>query len=138
MMWKSVAEVVLGKINSATQYDHQKSVGVSVEWRGDVYLGWIQNPLPELPEVVALRMVVNPLPRQLFNAVRSLEPNRSYLHADGELDLFGREKHFVRLLEDRLTVLTGPQAELVVHYQQLSQQLPEGHVEEQYQTSESW
>ena len=85
-----------------------KAQFVLVKWRQGEYFGSIQQTYPQFSDVFYLSKTSKPLPSELTNSIRKLEPSVINMKADDELDLEGRA-HLLRRLEDKLTHMTPEQ-----------------------------
>lgn len=100
--WEEVAKSLLQQEELLKSVNYPKPISILVEWKDNVYIGSIQEIVPESSkEIVVLSKSSSPLPNDLVNAIRKLDKERLELYADDSLDLDGRQ-HILRRLEDRL------------------------------------
>lgn len=91
-----------------TEWRNRKPETALVEWRGDIYIGQVQEIAPEYSEeIVFLAKTFHPKARY-ENVLKRSEVTS--LYADESLELTGRY-HLVRRTGDELTSLTYEQRE---------------------------
>lgn len=114
--WEPVARELLEQERLKKPLMHPEPTGVLIKWDGCTYVGGIQEIVPEFSkEIVVLSMSTYPLPIDLADAIRKLDPRRLELQADDKLDLTGRQ-HVLRRIENRLTYMTPEQtAYMLLH-----------------------
>lgn len=111
--WEAVAKGMLQQEKELSVFNHPKPTGVLVEWKNGLYIGSIQQIVPEYStEIFMLSKSSSLLPDGLVKAIKEQNPERLYLHADSALDLTGRQ-YVLRKLEDRLVALTPEQDQYV-------------------------
>lgn len=114
--WERVAKELLHQEKSRKSLNYPEPVGALIEWRGNTYIGHVQEIVPDYSkEIVALSKTSFPLPGELVDAIRKLDANRLELHADDSLDLGGRQ-HVLRRLEGRLTYMTPQQTRYMLEH----------------------
>lgn len=107
--WAEFAKGLLQQEKVFSALSHPEPTGVLVEWKSGIYIGSIQQAVPDYSkEIFMLSKSSSPLPDGLVKAIKEQDPSRPYLHADNAIDLAGRQ-HILRKLEDRLVALTSEQ-----------------------------
>jgi hypothetical protein len=122
--WKAVAKGMLQQEKELSVFNHPKPTGVLVEWKNKLYIGSIQQIVPDYSkEIFMLSKSSSLLPDGLVKAIKEQNPERLYLHADSTLDLTGRQ-YVLRKLEDRLVALTPEQDQYVAKKKLRIRELP--------------
>lgn len=94
---------------SETEWRDREPETVVLEWRGDVYIGQVQEIAPEYSEeIVFLAKTFHPKAR--YEDILKSSAKTTNLYADEALELTGRY-HLVRRKGDELTSLTYQQRE---------------------------
>ena len=111
--WKAVAKGMLQQEKELSVFNHPKPTGVLVEWKNKLYIGSIQQIVPDYSkEIFMLSKSSSPLPDGLVKAIKEQNPDRLYLCADSTLDIPDRQ-YVLRKLEDRLVALTPEQDQYI-------------------------
>lgn len=112
--WEKAAIYILEQEKVMNVFNCPESVGVVIKWKDDIYIGSIQEIVPEFSkEIVLLSKSTNKLPDGLVNAIRKLDEKRLELDADKSLDLKGRQ-HILRRIENRLVLMNSQQTEYMM------------------------
>jgi len=108
---REAAEVIMR--NEAQKRFITNEVGVFVRWNGGTYTGSIKQVYrPGRYDIVYLGKTSNPVPEDVVNEMKRIQPERATLAAGDDLDLTG--KGFVLgLVLDRLVKLSPEQEEYV-------------------------
>lgn len=114
--WDGAARFLLQKEKSVRALNNPEPVGALIKWQGNTYFGTLQAVASEFSnEIVALSKTSNPLPVDLIEAIRKLDPERLELEADASLDMTGRQ-HLLRRVENRLTSMTRQQTTYMLQH----------------------
>lgn len=116
MNWGIAAASLLRDEMERRKLLYPEPTGALIMWRGKIYIGSVQEPVPEFStEIAVLSKSSRPIPDDLTAAIRKLDPGRLELHADDAMDLMGRQ-HILRRVENRLTHMTHDQtAYMLLH-----------------------
>ena len=89
---------------------------ILLKWREKDYLGSIQEITPTYSkEIVYLSKTSKPIPQELADALKRVEPTILELGAENFLDLEGRG-HILRNLEGKLTIMTTEQTAYMLEH----------------------
>lgn len=114
--YKRLSESILDQEKSLSQYNFPQSVGVFIKWKGDIYIGSIQEIVPEFSrDIVLLSKSSNKIPSRLVNAIKKLDPERRVLYANDSLDLEGRQ-HILKITDNILEYMTPEQTKYVIKH----------------------
>lgn len=112
--WEAVAKSILQQEESIKHRIRPMSIGVLVTWKGNIYIGSIQEIAPEFSdEIILLSIPSMYLCEELVGTIRKLDKGRLEICADNYLDLYGRQ-HVLRRLGNRLTQMTSEQTKYMV------------------------
>lgn len=112
--WEKAAIYILEQEKVMNAFNCPESVGVVIKWKDDIYIGSIQEIVPEFSkEIILLSKSTNKLPDDLVKAIRKLDEKRLELYADESLDLDGRQ-HILRRVENRLILMDSQQTEYMM------------------------
>lgn len=113
---EDVAKSILRQEELLKPANYPKSTGAIIEWKDDMYIGSIQEIVPDFSkEIVVLSKSSSPLPNDLISAIKKLDRKRLELCADDSLDLDGRQ-HILRRVENRLVHMTQEQTIYVMKH----------------------
>lgn len=115
MVSRNYDEVARNLIRSAKSSPNlPEAVLILLEYRSKKYFGSIQEITPEFSkEIVCLSKTSQPIPKELAESIRKIEPCILELQADNELDLSGRG-HVLRRQQERLTIMTPEQTIYII------------------------
>lgn len=114
--WDDIAKYILEQEKSLKYYNYPESTGIIVRWKSHVYIGSVQEIVPEFSkEIVLLSKSGYILPDDLINVIKKLDKERLELDADNSLDLIGRQ-HILRRLGNRLTYMTSEQTKYMIEH----------------------
>lgn len=114
--WEIIAKKILNQEKVLREYNHPIPTGVILKWKKDIYIGSIQEIVPEFSkEIILLSKSSCPIPENLADAIKKLDMERIELIADNDLNLTER-CHILRILKNRLTYLTPEQTEYMIEH----------------------
>jgi len=109
--WNHLARRFLEMEKEKLRSNNPPATPISVYWGGKVYVGSIQELLPEYSrEIVLLSKATFPAHLLLVQALNNVDQGRLELTADSGLDLIGRQ-HVLRRIDKRLMLMNPEQTE---------------------------
>jgi len=107
--WEEIAKNLLEQEKLVKQYNNPEPISVIIIWKGNNYIGSIQEIVPGFSkEIVLLSKSSSPLNKKLIDAIKKLDKERLELHTGDTIDLEGRQ-HVLRRLDDKLVYMTEEQ-----------------------------
>ena len=112
--WDEAAKRFIQSEKKQISAQRPKGYPVFIEWKGDAYTGSLQHVAPEFSnEIVLLSKTSKPIPPQLKDAILRVQPDRTQLSANKELDLEGIV-HIVRKVDYSIEIMSSEQLEYMM------------------------
>ena len=114
--WEEIAKNLLEQEKLVKQYNNPEPISVIIIWKGNNYIGSIQEIVPGFSkEIVLLSKSSSPLNKKLIDAIKKLDKERLELYAGDILDLEGRQ-HVLKRLDNKLVYMTEKQTKYMTEH----------------------
>lgn len=114
--WDDIAKSLLEQERLARRYNYPEPIGVIIIWKGNNYIGSVQEIVPGFSkEIVLLSKSSSSLDKELVSTIKKLDKERLELYADHTIDLEGRQ-HVLRRLDNKLVYMTIEQTKYMVEH----------------------
>lgn len=114
--WEEIAKNLLEQEKLVKQYNNPEPISVIIIWKGNNYIGSIQEIVPGFSkEIVLLSKSSSPLNKKLIDAIKKLDKERLELYAGDILDLEGRQ-HVLKRLDNKLVYMTEEQTKYMTEH----------------------
>ncbi len=109
--WYQAAQNYLAQERQDLARNVPPATAITVTWKGQAYIGGIQQAAPEYSdEIVLLSKTSHPIREELIRAIVELDKSRLSLTVERTLNLEGR-LHLLRRVGDQLQQMTADQLE---------------------------